>query len=355
MVSLGAISGRPAPASNLGAGFGRSLAGAAVSMAGNIGSTLINYNLQKKLLKNQYDEFFNAARRAGASPAAIAQGVTGSGAASTPSVTNGSPMPDIAANANTAQDVQSGVARRGVENQLDMMRLIYEPKKFQADIDKAFSEVRLNVYQGKHYKALADLNDEIRHNYRVLRPWQIAGLSQGLQNQMAEYSKILAETDMFKAQKKYYNSAAGNQDALAYKAWNEGFNASLESFGIQFDNMLRANGINPNLRPWDALHQAAMTNPEAFEGIMNNLISVTNKIDDRIKINLGEHYKRNIAIGAGLVGGYKFFQGRKDKTLQRLESMTRVIGNIMPLAHPSTPMMYPSMGSISPFPYYSNF
>lgn len=355
MLPLGAISGRPAPAASSAAGFGRSLAGAAVSMAGNIGSTLINYNLQKKLLKNQYDEFFNAARRAGASPAAVAQGLTGSGSASTPSVSNGSPMPDIASNANVAQDVQSGVVRRGVENQLDLMRLVYEPKKFQADIAKAFSEVNLNYYNGQHFKSLASLNREIEHNYRMMRPWQIAQMSAGLRNSLAEFQRINAETNKIKAEEGYFKSASSNQDSQAYRNWNEGYNASLQSFGIMFDNNLRASGINPNLAPWDALKQLAMSDPKAFEGVMNNLIDVTGRIDDRMKFSLGEHYKRNIMLGAGLVGGYKFLNGRKDKKLQRLESMTRIIGNIVPFANPSMPMMYPSMGSISPFPYYSNF
>ena len=54
---------------------------------------------QKELLTNQYDEYIRQAHSVGATPSAIAAGLTGSGASATPSVSAPNQAPDIGANA----------------------------------------------------------------------------------------------------------------------------------------------------------------------------------------------------------------------------------------------------------------
>lgn len=308
---------------------------------------------QKELLANQYDEFIKQSQRVGATPSAIAAGLTGAGASSTPSVSAPNQTSDIGANAASIYGAYNDAKLKESERDINRMRLLFEPKKYFADIQKTFSDVYRNYSEGKYFKALKSYYGELEDSLVQKRPWEIMSLKGGLVKILAEYDKILQDTKTSKAlESKYYQdvqtgkSQAGYYDAAAENQWSESMNKNLESFKIMFENQLRAAGWNPSDNLWGNVSRLSVTNPPAFKEFMDNTVNTLNVLDDKLQENLGEHYKRNAVIGAGLARYLLNTQNRRNGRNHRINNTLRTAISIIPFTHPGSSVVPSSTAGV---------
>lgn len=346
-------------------GGGISALGSGLSSIANLYSNDLSYQSQKELNRLKYSDMLSFARSEGATPSALVAGITGSAGGSVPvASSSNNPVGDLGSvlssgvssvasmrQASAAQD-QSNAALTNAETerQLGLMRLRFEPAKYFADIRKSLAEAfEASMYGGLHGQMKSYYN-ELTKDVVQVRPWKIAGLRQSLLNDMATYSKILQETRTSKAQQGYFESASKELEtrsdlnvANTSKAWSESLNESLRGFRLQWENSLLTAGIDPSRPFWDNTARLMYSDPKQFRQRMDMMISSLNIIDNRLQANLGEHYKRNAALGYGLYKLNQIHQKNANSRAYRFGVLGNTISSFIPFTGGSTPLQ-PSAG-----------
>lgn len=334
-----------------------SIISAAASSGGSLLSGYLNrreneraFERQKELQSNQYEAYVKAAKAAGASPAAIISGLTGKGPQSAPAVsTGGNPQPDIDPAAGlqasaALHEANASAVRQNSEAEINQMKLLFEPQKYFADINKSFAEAFKMRWSGKLDKAMIDVQNQTANAIKQKLPWELSQLQQGLLNQIQEFKEIQSRTDYYKStaalnrekvntektMQGYYNSATDVN-------YQESYNKAMEGFALQFENFLRSEGYNPNKDPWDNLRRWLYTDPKKFELTIDSMIEGVHLVDNALKRELGDRYKQR---GIALYGTYRGLKDLKDITIRALPS---IIG-----ASSGNPgLLYPANSSFS--------
>ena len=332
--------------------LGASIAASAVSGLGNIIGNHVAYQRQRDLARENYRAYIHAAKLVGATPAAIAQGLTGNGAAGVPSLsTSNNPMPDLGSTMNSAvtANAEQGKATAALTNaeterQLALMRLRFEPQKYFADIRKALADAFQSTKQAFLHGSMTKYYDELTKDVQNVRPWKIAGLRQSLINDMATFDKILQDTATSKAQERNLYAGAYELQTrgdlnIANKelTYTNAYNQQLASFRTMWENSLLSFGIDPTKSFWENTARLMTTEPKLFKQRMNMFIGALNTIDSRLQLNLGEHYKRNIGLGYGLYKLNQIHQKNANARAYRFGIFGNTISSFIPFAGGSVP------------------
>lgn len=255
----------------------------------------LSLNRQKRLYDYQNDPSLVTQRMqaAGISPAAAAQGISGAAGGSMPTVNSSYTPSDIASNVRERENVESQINQREIENQFQRMKMVWEPKKYQADITKAFADANLQGGLLSYYK-------ELEKDVREKRPWQISTMYQGLQKMSAEIDELVARQKLYQHQGRYFEAAAENQ-------WSQSFESNWRTENYMQDyayktwsNDLRQSGFDPNASFWQNMQRELVTKPENVQKFLNASVASLGKLDNQLKTSLGEHYKRNAALVLGI-------------------------------------------------------
>lgn len=294
---------------------GAGIAGTGISAIANSFENRLAFERQKELNRQQYSDLIHYARLAGATPSSIIQGLTKGSMSSMPTFsTGGNPVPDfgqsLASGVSSAASLGQSVAANTSANSqrdINLMKLRFEPWKYFADIKKSLAEAFKNTKEAFLHGSMKHYYDELAQDIQLVRPWKLAGLRQGLLNDMATFDKIIQETRTSNALEGYYKAGAyelGTRAELNLSEkdlnYTRSFNESLQSFRVQWENDLLSSGIDPNKDFWQNTGRLMFTNPDLFRRRMDMFISALNSVDNKIQENLGDHYKRNIALGYGL-------------------------------------------------------
>ena len=335
------------------------LAATAVTGLGNIIGNSIAYQRQKDLARENYRAYISASKRVGATPAAIAQGLTGNGPAGVPAVsTSNNPMPDLGSTMNSAvaataqqEQAQAALTNAETERQLALMRLRFEPQKYFADIKKSLSEAFENSKNAFLHGSMSKYYDELTKDVQQVRPWKIAGLRQSLINDMAMFDKILQDTATSKAQERNFNAGAYELSTrgdlnVANKelSYTNAYNQQLASFRTMWENSLLSYGIDPTKSFWENTARLMTTEPKLFKQRMTMFIGALNTIDGRIQENLGADYKQKIAAGYGLYKLNQIHQKNANARAYRFGVLGNTISSFIPFAGGSMPAVPESSG-----------
>lgn len=340
------------------------------SVASGVGNIVANSIQQRQANKQKYEDYMRYARMAGATPSAISAGITQTAAGSSAGFANS--IPDVGSTINSAvsadaaqkqseaakEEAAAASTRAETERQLGLMKLKFEPAKYFAEIRKSLSEAFKNTKEAFLHGSMKQYYDELTKDVQQVRPWKIAGLRQGLLNDMATFGKIIQETHTSKAQEGLFKAqtfqaqtqAELNQAQTQYTA-SMTLNENLRGFRLQWENSLLSAGIDPNKPFWENTARLMYTNPTLFTKRMDMFISALGNVDSRLQENLGEHYKRNLAFGVGLYQLDKWRQNRLNNRNMRNNNTMRTIQGFIPfLGGSSSPE--PSLGPISKVPWY---
>lgn len=323
-----------------------SLIGSAVS---GVANAISNHYQQQSASDIKYNDFIRYARSVGATPTSLVQGITGTAGGSSPGFANS--VPDfgqtlssaVSADASQKQseaakeEASAASVRAETDRQLGLMHLRLDPWKYLADIRKSLSEAFKNTKEAFLHGSMKDYYDELTTDIRKVRPWKLAGLAQGLLNDMATYNKIVQETRTSKAQEGYYGAASYEAStrgdlnkATTDLTYTQSLNESLKGFRIQWENSLLSNGIDPNKPFWENTARLMYTDPKLFNKRMDMFINSLQSVDGKLQDNLGSHYKRNIMIGAGLHYLGKIRQQRLNNRNYRNNNTMRTISSFIP-------------------------
>lgn len=255
----------------------------------------LSLNRQKRLYDYQNDPSLVTQRMqaAGISPAAAAQGISGAAGGSMPTVNSSYTPSDIASNIRERENVQSQINQREIENQFQRMKMFWEPKKYQADITKAFADANLQGGLLSYYK-------ELEKDVREKRPWQISTMYHGLQKMSAEIDELVARQKLYQHQGRYFDAAATNQYSQSFESNWKTENYMQDYIAKSWANDLRQSGFDPNASFWENMKREAAIHPENLQSFLNSAVTSLGKLDNQLKTSLGENYKRNAAIGIGL-------------------------------------------------------
>lgn len=340
------------------------------SVASGVGNIVANSIQQRQANKQKYEDYMRYARMAGATPSAISAGITQTAGGSSAGFANS--MPDFGSTINSAvsadaaqqqaaaakEEAAAATTRAETDRQIGLMRLRLEPAKYFADIRKSLSEAFKNTKEAFLHGTMTQYYNELTKDVQQVRPWKLAGLRQGLLNDMATYGKIIQETKTSKAQEGLFHAQAFqaqtqgelNQAQTQFTA-SQTLNENLRGFRLQWENSLLSAGIDPNKPFWENTARLMYTNPTLFSKRMDMFISALGNVDSRLQENLGEHYKRNIAVGVGLYQFDKWHQKRLNNRNMRNNNAMRTIQGFIPfLGSSSSPE--PSLGPISKVPWY---
>ena len=302
------------------------------------------------LNRQKYADYFDAMRKAGATSNSLVQGLVGSGTGSMPvTATSNNPVGDLGSvynagvSANAAQKQgDAAMTNADTERQIAMMRLKFEPQKYFADIRKSMAEAFKSHKEGMMFSSMNEHYKELVKDLQLVRPWKIAGLRQGLINDMATYDKIVQETKTSKAQEGYYRAGAyelqtrGDYNvAMTGESYARTLNENLRGFRLQFENSLLSAGIDPSKGFWENTGRLMMTDPKLFKGSMDTFISALNILDGRLQDNLnssfhGIDYKKGIATGIGLYYLNKIHQKNANARSYRGANAINSISKLIP-------------------------
>lgn len=329
-----------------------SVIGSGVSAATNILGNELSYYRQKQLDDYKYSNMIRFAKANGATPSAIVQGITGNAGGSIPQVsTSNNPVSDFGqsiSNAVSSQAAQgnanAALTNAETERQLGLMKLRFEPAKYFADIRESLANAFKSTKEAFLHGSMSRYYNELANDIVKVRPWKLAGLRQGLINDIATYNKIVQETKTSKAQEGYYKSASHELDtrsdvniANANAIWSSSFNESLRGFRLQWENTLLLAGIDPSKPFWENTGRLMYTDPELFNKRMDMFITSLNDIDGKLQDNLGEHYKRNIAFGYGLYRLNQIHQKNANNRAYRFGVFGNTISSFIPFAGGQSP------------------
>lgn len=324
---------------------GAGVLGATISAIANHRENRLAFERQKELNKQNYEDYINFAHSLGATPSSIIQGLTHGSQASMPTVSSaGNPIPNLGESfssgvsaAAAAEQAHASNTSADSQRDINLMKLKFEPHKYFADIQKSLSEAFKNNKEAFLHGSMKQYYDELTTDIQQVRPWKLAGLRQGLLNDIAKYDQIIQETKTSKAQEGYFNSAAYEARTrgdlnVSQKELNYGqlFNVNLEGYRLQFENTLRAYGIDPNKRFWDNTLNLMLSNPDLFKRRMDMFLTALNSVDNKIQESLGEHYKRNIAIAGGLYKLNQIHQSNANDRSFRFKNTLQGVSALIP-------------------------
>ena len=324
---------------------GAGILGATISAIANHRENRLAFERQKELNKQNYEDYINYAHSLGATPSSIIQGLTHGSQGSMPTVSSGgNPVPDLGESfssgvsaAAAAEQAHAANTSANSQRDINLMRLQFEPHKYFADIQKSLSEAFKNTKEAFLHGSMKQYYDELTTDIQKVRPWKLAGLRQGLLNDMAKFDQIVQDTRTSKAQEGYFKSSAYEAQTrgdmnISQKELNYGhlFNINLEGYRLQFENTLRSYGIDPNKRFWDNTLNLMQYNPDLFKRRMDMFLSALNSVDNKIQDSLGEHYKRNIAIAGGLYELNKIHQANANARSLRNKNALQGVSALIP-------------------------
>lgn len=343
---------------------GASGASSAISAGGNVLSSLLNiggqYFLNRQAANNQKELFdyqakYNAPvneavrlRAAGLTDAAIAQHLAGVTSVQNMPVASHSPAPALStslgdsfvnAKRTSAETLERETAAQEHTKAIELMdqQRFWNDRLFFQQIQESISRTLHNNSLSSMTRAQTSLFLEEAETLRSKRPWEIATLTAGLfkiqQDINESRSREFFNYESGKTQSSL-RSLYGSETELNY---SKKFNEDLRGFELLFENDLRSYGWNPNSPFWQNVGRMAVTHPKDASKLIDNFELLLGDLDNRCKETFGNHYKRNVGIGAGLYLLNRHIQNGKDRTLRRLNSLTSILGNVIPLAHPSQP------------------
>lgn len=339
------------------------------SVAAGVGNIVANSIQQRQASKQKYEDYMRYARMAGATPSAISSGLTQTAAGSSAGFANS--LPDIGSTINSAvsadaaqkqseaakEEAAAATTRAETDRQIGLMRLRLEPAKYFADIRKSLSEAFKNTKEAFLHGSMTQYYNELTKDVQQVRPWKLAGLRQGLLNDMATYGKIIQETRTSKAQEGLYYAQTFQaqtqgelNQAQTQLTASHTLNENLRGFRLQWENSLLSAGIDPNKPFWENTARLMYTNPTLFSKRMDMFISALGNVDSRLQENLGEHYKRNIGIGIGLHYLNKVHQQNANSRSMRFRNFAQGIGSLIPFAGFGSSAS--EVGPISKVPWY---
>lgn len=321
--------------------------GSTISAISNSAENRKAFERQQILNKQKYEDMIHYARQFGATPTSLIQGITGSAGGSVPSAsTAGNPVPDLGSSfsqgisagstigqAQAAQGTaQAALTNAETERLLGLMRLRFEPAKYFADIQNALSSAYEKSALSKTHSALRDLYYEQAEDIRLVRPWKLMGLYQGLLNSLATFDNIVQDTRTKKAQEHDYETHAGLNVANTEKTYSEKLNIDLDGFRKQFDTMLLSYGIDPNKGFWENIGRQMWTNPNLFRDGVKTFADSIGILDEKMQESLGTHYKRNALAGYGLYKLQQMHLRNKESRSRMFSNYMRGLGSIIPFA-----------------------
>lgn len=324
-------------------GGGASLIGSTVAGWFNSRENEKQFQRQRQLAREQYDNFINYSHRVGATPASIAQGMTHSGAASTPTVSAaGSPYPDFGSSlssgvsaAASQRSATAGNITAGSEKEINDMKLTFEPAKYYADVQNALSQSLNQFKQSLYYGSLKEHYDELNKDLRNLRPWKLAQAQQTFLNLAATYDNIVQDTatkkseeDRNYAQGEDFRTHANVNRAEEGRIYQDTYNMQLDQYKKQWEISLLAQGINPNQPFFENLKRWIFTDPAKFKACMSFLTQTIQSLDNKLQENLGEHYKRNALLG---FAAYKYLQHRSGVKREQRQMFGNIVRTALPL------------------------
>lgn len=345
------------------------LIGSGISSAANLIGNEIAYRRQMQLDDYKYRNMIDFAKSQGATPSALVSGVTGA-AGSMPQVSSSNnPVGDLgqtmtnAVSAKAAEgNAQAAITNAETERNLALMKLKFEPMKYFADIRKSLAEAFESTKHAFLHGSMKSYYDELTKDVQMVRPWKLAGLRQGLLNDMAKFGQILQETKTSKAQEGYFKSASHELETRAdlnqantSLVYSQSLNESLRGFRLQWENTLLSYGIDPSKPFWQNTANLMMTQPKLFQQRMDMFITALNAVDNRIQDNLGEHYKRNIVAGLGLYKLNQIHQMNANARSYRGSNAVNTISKLIPFLNLGSGVSAASPINDDWFDWYSKF
>ena len=324
-------------------GGGASLIGSAVAGWFNSRENEKQFQRQRQLGKEQYQNYIDYAHKVGATPAAIAQGITHAGASSMPTASAaGNPVPDLggslASGISSAASQRSATASNisaGSEKEINDMKLTFEPAKYYADVQNALSQSLNQFKQSLYYGSLKEHYDELNKDLRNLRPWKLAQAQQTFLNLTATYDNIVQDTATKKseesrnyAQGEDLRTHANVNRAEEGRILQDTYNMQLDQYKKQWEIDLLGQGINVNQPFFENLKRWIFTDPARFKACMGFLTQTIQSLDNKLQDNLGEHYKRNALLG---FAAYKYLQHRSDVKRDQRQLFGNIVRTALPL------------------------
>lgn len=324
-------------------GGGASIIGSAIAGYFNSRENEKQFQRQRQLGKEQYQNYIDYAHKVGATPASIAQGITHAGAASMPTVSaSGNPVPDIGG--SLASGISSAASQRSAtasnisaisDKEINDMKLTFEPAKYYADVQNALSQSLNQFKQSLYYGSLKEHYDELNKDLRNLRPWKLAQAQQTFLNLTATYDNIVQDTATKKseesrnyAQEEDFRTHANVNRAEEGRIYQDTYNMQLDQYSKQWEIGLLAQGINVKQPFFENLKRWMFTDPERFKACMGFLTQTIQSLDNKLQENLGEHYKRNALLG---FAAYKYLQHRSGVKSQQRQMFGNIVRSALPL------------------------
>lgn len=336
-----------------------------ISAGGNTLNSLINiagqYFLNRQAMNNQKELFdyqakYNAPvneavrlRAAGLTEAAIAQHLAGIQSTQNMPVASHSPAPALAtslgdsfvnAKRTAAETLERDTASQEHNKAIELMeqQRFWNDRLFFMQIQESISRVLHNNALSSMTRAQTSLFLEEAETLRSKRPWEIDTLKAGLY-------KIQQDINESRS-REFYNYESGKTQPYLRNLYtsesefnySKKFNEDQRGFELLFENDLRMHGWNPNSPFWQNVGRLSVTHPKDASRLIDNFELFLGDLDNRCKETFGNHYKRNVGIGAGLYLLNRHIENGKDHALRRLNSLTSILGNVIPFAQPSQPV-----------------
>lgn len=307
---------------------------AAISAGSQIIGKTLDYNFQRQLYNQQtnYPELMEKMRAAGISPAAAAQGISGSPGNSMPSFSGSGSMglADVISAHASQREAETNKERADIQNQFDKLKMFWQPKLWRSEVNESYSRLMKNASESKYFKELGAYYKESKDALHELRPWNLNQAIQTLSNLEATYNEIISRINKNKQDTRTSSAMEGYYNTLSDKTFSEKLNIDLQGFQQMWVNDLLSVGINPNQPFYENLKRLMFTQPEKFNTVLSDFVGSLNHLDNLFKQKLGTHYKRNLAIGAGLM----YLQGRhlKNNNLRSatFRNVLSGIGSVIP-------------------------
>ena len=299
------------------------------SGAANIGSTLLNFGLQKQLNADRYNQYISAMRSVGASPASIVAGLTGSGTGSMPTVSTGNnPFPDFGANQVAQQNADVNQQNANTEERYKNMLLTYEPKLFRSQAFEATAKAFRDMHGIKLDEANSRVANETAQQIAELRPWNLKQAEQTFYNLQQEYRESQSRERLNNEKAKTEKTQQALNTALTEESYSRSFLTNQEAFRTMWENSLRSIGYNPNKSYWDNLFQLASKSPALFEQRVDTIINSIHRLENSVWDNSSKTEK---VLGGYLVGRAmrKQRDANKQQTFSNLISIAATIAKFL--------------------------
>lgn len=318
----------------------------AISAAGNLVGSGLSFLAQRSLnrqslglskelydYQTDYSNIMQKMIKAGISPAAAAQGVSGSPGSSV-SMSGGS-APDLSQLGSNAmrdslvpseqQKNESDAEKASADAEKIRVETSWLPPQYQAMFDEISSRIRKNNSEIRLNHSLASMYDESVADLRLLRPWKLAQAKQTFLNLGQEYNEIQSRINVNRALSGLYKTQSGYYGNLSKQVVKE-------NYRLDFENGARRCGFDPNKGVWDNLGRMSITNPRQFRGWLGAFNSTINAVDDECQFLFGKHYKRN----AGLIGAGLFIRNEMDRGFDKLNTLGRTVSGFIPFTNPAS-------------------